>query len=196
MGRWYYNRKATAEESCDLTIYQIRKWGMLSGHHYTTVTWTSRLSGKSSIEVIVDVRDEPYARFIYTTTDSEGNKTNYDYKVNLVTTACNFGGVRYWFGCPSCGRRVGALYLAPGNVRFRCRRCNNLSYNSRNESSAVALLGETCREIDKLRSQIKRWTWRGRPTRKARKLYALQRKAGILDRQAMTQFERFKARLR
>jgi len=34
--------------------------------------------------------------------------------------------------------------------------------------------GHTSRQIDQLRSEIKRWTWAGRPTRKARRLYALQ----------------------
>jgi len=27
-------------------------------------------------------------------------------QVGLTTTPCAFGGVRYWFECPSCGGRV------------------------------------------------------------------------------------------
>ena len=45
-------------------------------------------------------------------------------------------------------------------------------------------------------SQIKRWTWRGRPTRKVRRLHALERKMGILSGPIMAQMEKFKARLR
>jgi len=56
--------------------------------------------------------------------------------------------------------------------------------------------GHTSRQIDKLRSQIKRWTWRGRPTRKVRRLQALERKAGVLGGYAMAQIDRLKARLR
>ena len=70
---------------------------------------------------------------------------------------------------------VGVLYLAPGDVYFKCRHCNNLSYRSRNRCGLESW-GETSREIDKLWPQIKRWTWRGRPTRKVRKLRVLEQR--------------------
>ncbi len=195
--RYYYNSKATADESCRLTMSSLRKEGMLSlGYTTGTRIWTSSMTGKRTIiGFAVDITDDPYVRLVYSITDREGNKTDYDYEVSLVTTPCNFGGVRYWFGCRTCGRRVGVLYLAPGDVHFRCRHCNNLSYHSRNRCP-VETFGHTSRQIDELRSQIKRWTWRGRPTRKARRLYALERKAQMLGGQAMVRFERFKARLR
>lgn len=69
-----------------------------------------------------------------------GEKTDLDYKIQLATTPCHFGGVRYWFICPLakngryCGRRTGTLYLASGGKYFGCRDCYNLSYESRNES--------------------------------------------------------------
>jgi len=150
---------------------------------------------KTIIGVAVDITDEPFAILAYTVTDREGKKTDYDYKVNLVTTPCYFGGVRYWFGCPDCGRRVAVLYLAPGDVYFRCRHCNNLSYHSRNRNR-LELFGHTSRQIDELRSQIKRWTWRGRPTRKVRRLQVLRLKMGILSGPVMARTEKLMARLR
>jgi cell fate (sporulation/competence/biofilm development) regulator YmcA (YheA/YmcA/DUF963 family) len=33
------------------------------------------------------------------------------------------------------------------------------------------------RQVEKLKEKIKRWTWRGRPTRKVRKLTALEQMA-------------------
>ena len=169
---------------------------MLTGCQPTTITWTSSMTGKkTAVGVAVDITDEPYVRLVYTVTDGEGNTTDYDYEVSLLTTPCNLGGVRYWFGCPSCGRRVGVLYLAPGDVYFRCRHCNNLSYYSRNRCP-IGSFGHTSREIDKLRSQIKRWTWRGRPTRKVRRLQALERKMRILSGPVMARTEKLKARLR
>lgn len=195
--RYYYNSKATADESCRLKISELRKDGMLSsGYSSGTRIWSSnRTDKKTIIDLSVDMTDEPYVRLIYSVTDREGKRTDYDYQVSLVTTPCNFGGVRYWFGCPSCGRRVGVLYLAPGDVYFRCRNCNNLSYNSRNRCT-LEEFGHTSREIDELRSQIKRWTWRGRPTRKVRRLQALERKMGVLSGPIMAQMEKFEARLR
>ncbi len=195
--RYYYNRKATADESCRLRISELRKDGMLSsGYSSGTRIWSSnRTDKKTIIGLAVDITDDPYVRLIYSVTDRKGKRTDYDYQVSLVTTPCNFGGVRYWFGCPSCGRRVAVLYLAPGDVHFRCRNCNNLSYHSRNESNIYGIFGVLDRKIKKLRSEIKRWTWRGRPTRKVRRIQALQRKMGILSGPIRAQMEKMEARL-
>lgn len=192
--RYFYNRKATADESYDISIFRLKKWGMLkAGCSSTTVTWTSNQTSKqSNIGLEVSMTDEPFVRLTYAITDSQGDSTPYDNEVSLTTTLCNFGGVRYWFGCPHCGRRVGVLYLAPGDVYFRCRHCNNLSYHSRNRRTLEAF-GHTSRQIDELRSQIKHWTWRGRPTRKVRRLQALERKMGVLSGPVMARIGRFKA---
>jgi hypothetical protein len=54
----------------------------------------------------------------------------------LVSTPCHFGGVRWWFQCSGmsvgnpCGRRVGKLYLPPGERYFACRYCHNLIYKA------------------------------------------------------------------
>jgi len=195
MGRYYYHRKATADESCRLKMSDLKKDGMLSGCVSGTRVWTSSRTGKTTniIGLAVDVTNEPHAKLTYTVTDKQGNKTDYDYEVSLLTTPCYYGGVRYWFGCPHCGRRIGTLYLAPGDVYFKCRHCNNLSYRSRSRSG-IELWGHIGRQIESLRGQIKRWTWRSRPTRKARRLQTLERKAGILGSQAITQLDRLRAK--
>jgi hypothetical protein len=46
-------------------------------------------------------------------------------EVHLLTSRPYFGGVRYWYQCPKCGRRAGKLYFA-GNLA--CRRCHGLVY--------------------------------------------------------------------
>ena len=195
--RYYYNRKATTNESCRLTMSYLKKRGMLTGEEsIEKISWTSSMTGKTTVALLtVNVGDDPHIRIVYAVTDRKGNKTDYDCEASLLTTDCNFGGVRYWFGCPSCGRRVAVLYLAPGDVYFRCRNCNNLSYRSRNRCRLESW-GETSRQIERLQSEIKRWTWRGRPTRKVRRLETLKRKAGMLGAQTMTRLDRFKDRLR
>ena len=79
--RYYYSRKATADESHDISIFRLRKWGMLSGYRTTTITWTSSQTGKqSSIGLIVDMTaEEPYAQFNYTTTNKNGDSTDHEY---------------------------------------------------------------------------------------------------------------------
>jgi hypothetical protein len=194
--RYYYYKKATVEESCDLTVFQLKERGMLKGGYTSTViTWVRRNTGKESrIGLEVNMTDEPYARLTYLISDREGNSTPYDLEVSLVTTSCNYGGVRYWFVCPTCSRRVGGLYLAPGEHYFMCRQCNNLTYDSRNRCP-IESGGHISRQIDKLRSEIKRWTWRGRPTRKVRRLHTLERKAGVLGKYYMRQLERITTRM-
>jgi len=65
----------------------------------------------------------------------------YVQQVALTFTPCRFGGRRAWFLCPSCGRRVGKVYLPCSmyNGRgqrvawFRCRFCYGLTYEQRRE---------------------------------------------------------------
>ena len=86
-----------------------------------------------------------------------------------------------------CGRRVGTLYLPPGSKYFGCRHCYNLSYDSRNERRLARPGGlgypiKAERLYEELYRKIKRWTWRGKPTKKARKLKVLERKMeGAID---------------
>lgn len=193
--RYYYNSKATVEASCDLTIFQLKRWGALAGNATTSVEWVASWNGKKSrIQVATDMTDDPSVKLTYAITDGQGNKTDYDYSVTLTTTKCHFGGVRFWFVCPMCSSCVGGLYLPPGAVRFSCRHCNNLSYWSRNRCQ-LETFGHTSRQIDKLRSEIKRWTWGGRPTRKVRRLRRLEWKMRVLSGPIWARFEKLKARI-
>lgn len=47
------------------------------------------------------------------------------YSAQLMTTAQPLGGVRYWWQCPRCYRRVAHLY---GGRLFLCRHCHKLTY--------------------------------------------------------------------
>ena len=48
--------------------------------------------------------------------------------VQLIWTPVNFGGVRPWYVCPTCGHRVALLF------RFACRRCRQIRYRSQYDS--------------------------------------------------------------
>ena len=192
MGRYYWDKKDTVEDCRSVSIAFLKKHGYFSSYGYRsgTITWTNNWSGnKNSIGIAVYISEsENYVRFQYTTTDrNTAEKTEYDYKVSLTTTLCNYGGVRYWFICPLsingvyCGRRVAKLYKAPGANYFGCRHCYNLSYESRNEPRFARFGGigftlKADRQIEELYSQIKRWTYKGKPTKKVKKLRVLQAK--------------------
>ncbi|MHC4354801.1 MAG: hypothetical protein ACYS0H_19035, partial [Planctomycetota bacterium] len=84
-----------------------------------------------------------------------------------------------------CGRRVGTLYLVSGGKYFGCRHCYNLSYESRNEPRLARPGGigypiKAERLYEELYMKTKRWTWRGKPTKKARRLKRLEQSAAAL----------------
>jgi hypothetical protein len=62
--------------------------------------------------------------------DSEGGYTltTGGQTIPLTSTPCYFGGVRCWFLCPSCGKRVGILYRIGV---YLCRDCHGLTYRER-----------------------------------------------------------------
>jgi hypothetical protein len=149
MGRWYYNKKATVQKTLDLSVFQLKKYGMLEGDRTAKViTWVMKNTGRESHAVVdVHITGEPHAKLRYLVFDEQGHATPYDSDVSLVTTPCHFGAVRYWFICPLskngvyCRRRVGTLYLAGRGKYFGCRHCYSLSYESRNEPRLARLGG-------------------------------------------------------
>ena len=51
--------------------------------------------------------------------------------VGLFTSGMWRSGNRCWFRCPSCERRVGVIFLPPGQQYFVCRTCHDLDYACR-----------------------------------------------------------------
>ena len=52
--------------------------------------------------------------------------------VKVITTPCNYGGVRHWFACPNCLRKCCIIYSA--NSGLACRLCYRLCYPIENET--------------------------------------------------------------
>lgn len=53
-----------------------------------------------------------------------------DKRIVLTTTSCNYGGIRYWFACPVCGKRCRVIYWQGQHNFWACRKCLNLVYRS------------------------------------------------------------------
>lgn len=54
-----------------------------------------------------------------------------DISIKLTASKTAFGGKRYWFACPKCEKRVGAIFIHPLSSEAGCRKCLNLEYRSR-----------------------------------------------------------------
>ncbi len=58
----------------------------------------------------------------------------YEVSLGLTTTACGFGGVRWWFRSPCCGRRASVLFIM--GYELRCVKCSRVSYDSQRVNAA------------------------------------------------------------
>ena len=79
--------------------------------------------------------------------------------VQLHRTEPQFGGVRWWFLCPDCQRRVLYLCLPQNAHHFSCRSCHNLSYESAQSSRSPAQKSLQClgREMGITTREAKLW---------------------------------------
>lgn len=173
MGRWSGSGRDTVEGHKTITTK------FLNTHHYFvgeprggSLNWTR--NGEPTGSVSIEVSTHPgaeYIRFQYHYTETE-DKTQYDYKVNLTSINCHYGGRRWFFKCPRCNRRVGVLYMGGGG--FACRHCYNLTYSSCNENRR-GFFG-LCKKVfdtEALEEKLKRRYYRGQPTKKYRRVLAM-----------------------
>lgn len=120
------------------------------------------------------------------------NGEDVQYDIPVVSTACNYGGRRYWFLCPGvrdgidCATRVGKLYL-PGNGKyFLCRHCYDLTYKSRQVWKSVSQFGVLIQTIQlledwkKLERQTGTTKGRNRLAHRTAKLTQLAEQKGLL----------------
>jgi hypothetical protein len=182
MGRWYTSKKQESDSLKKIEISWLKENDYLVGWRSGSIQWTNRWSNtESTISLTVSMLSDHdmYAHFSYSQIEANDEKKNFDYKIPITSTACHFGGKRYWFICTLyknnvyCGKRVGVLYKA-GDY-FGCRHCYNLTYNSRNENRRFKdyplfnVLGSYAK-IDKMEERIKRKIYAGKTTRKQRTL--------------------------
>jgi len=180
--------KTEADSIKKISTSFLRKHRYFNGWRTGSINWTSGWSGeKSSVGIEVSVLDgENYLRIHYTQTENHtGEKKDFDYKIPLTSTVCNYGGKRYWFTCSMsrngkyCGRRVGTLYK--GGDYFACRHCYDLTYESRKLSGIAKPFGRiiSIPEVEKAREEVKRMYYRGKPTKKYLRYLKLEEQAEI-----------------
>lgn len=175
------------KENCQtISIYDLKKWGSLNGYHSGTITWTSGWAkNKSSVSYVVDLAsfgNEKYFELDYTITDRYSEeKHKIKHKYPILTTSCNYGGVRYWFECSVyhqgvyCGQKVAKLYLGAGSHYFACRHCYNLAYQSQMESDRYKGF-VSIPDIERAEEKVKRYYYKGKPTKKYKRVIRLNEK--------------------
>lgn len=158
------------------------------------IQWSRNGEPTGNIGIQVDTSvAEPFIRFIYRSRDrretSDEAWIDRDYRFTLESVPCRYGGKKWFVRCGLsksgvyCGRRVRILYSAGGY--YGCRYCADLTYESCNEPNRYRggifrILSRSWKADDHL-ATLKRYTYRGRPTRKYRKYLRLQ--GGYSDEQ-------------
>lgn len=144
MGRWFYNKKDTVSGHHAIDIRKLREWGWLKGFTCGTLRWSRGGEETGSMDISIDIRTRQgnvWLNYAHNKTES------LNYQVQLVTTACNYGGFRWWFLCPlirngyPCQRRVGVLYVA--GKYAGCRYCYDLTYESCQDSHKFDFLAQS-----------------------------------------------------
>jgi hypothetical protein len=140
-----------------------------------TLSWSRRGEPAGAISADFQINIWPQESFVdlhyVSQRDTETEKL--DYKVNLLSTFCRYGGMRWWFECPhaGCQRRVRILYQS--GKYFVCRKCARLWYDSqRYVNPGYKSLINECK-ADGLLDAMKRRHYRGKPTRKYRRYLRL-----------------------
>ena len=141
-GRAVRNKKLTVEEVRKVDIGLLMRDGLFRDGENGIWRYSWSRGGKTRGSIgymLVEAGGAPVGiRFLYMVSDNgSGEYRNFDYVVALESTACHYGGVRWWFVCPlvrdgrRCERRCGILYLPPRADFLGCRECYGLSYESR-----------------------------------------------------------------
>lgn len=178
----------TTDEVNRIDTMSLRKSGLLKEGHLTgTTSWTSRGEPSGSISFELQVNSWPNPSFMelhYVNRNLQNDtEMQMDYRINLLPSFCQYGGVRWWFQCPngSCHGRVRILYKS--GKYFVCRKCARLWYDSqRYVNPSYKPLVDECK-AERLFDNLKRRYYRGKTTRKYQRYLKL---SGLIETQAVS----------
>jgi hypothetical protein len=137
-GNWYkFDKKTTTGKCHSVDVRYLHREGLLTPGHWFTLRWSrsGRETGSIRAAVIGGEKPEQVILTYRHRSGPGGEWEDVQEPVSLDWTACNFGGERPWFVCPSvgCSRRVAVLY-GPGRY-FLCRHCYELAYQSQRDNA-------------------------------------------------------------
>jgi hypothetical protein len=142
---WFRPKKLTVEACLDLNINELNRKGVLKRRNYRgRFRWADQADNEILVLPYEIMSVGKRSRCLRVTYLVESNGIPYpaELGIRLTTTKLVSGGSRWWFECPKCNKRMGKLYLPPGENAFACRLCYNLTYQSnQRESKFEALTG-------------------------------------------------------
>lgn len=140
MGRKPYSDRPLVEECSSISISKLKKEDFFQAANVSAFLRSPYDERNiSDIKIQVDYFNSKLS-LSYTFFDIfKGERDEINYQIPILTTPCNYGGLRYWFQCPitinrkPCNKRVGVLYRPHGAKYFGCRHCFDLAYKKQRE---------------------------------------------------------------
>lgn len=177
----------TTGEALRIKLSYLLKEGFISKGKvfFGEFNWTNG----SSIGIECHYTDEEqFIRLFYVFTSWRGEKTDYDYKIQLTFVPSNLGkGKVPYFVCPVSGNRCRILYKAYGSPIWKSRGAYNhtIFYPSQVSSKIYKYCDEYWRldrQIKKLEEETRNQThYNGEPTRRYKRLERLREKQRRAD---------------
>lgn len=127
---WYrFDKKQTTDDLLQLSIGWLKKHNYLRENTiiYGKLIWKRTCSWGDTKEIasLMCMSNFNGEKRNITLAYRYGGNEDINLNLPVVCTSPHFGGKRYWFLCPKCGKKVAFLY---GGKYFWCRDCHNLSY--------------------------------------------------------------------
>lgn len=129
-GRRYQGGKDTTEDSRPLDIRKLQRAGLLTPGKSFGWQWT--VNDRPVADIGVRVEEQRVLLVYRHRRRGDSDWQEVEQPIYLDHTICSYGGMRPWWICPSCGRRVAILY-GPGKL-YACRHCCQLVYSCQREA--------------------------------------------------------------
>jgi len=123
--------KDTVESKLELSVFSLKRLGMLTPGYSGLLNWTSCRTGENRGSINIKTSDYRLDLSYRSKSYGQDWETVED-TIYLTETSPNYGGKRTWFLCPSCNSRRAKLY---GGKYFRCRGCLDLCYQTQLEDA-------------------------------------------------------------
>ena len=138
--RWgSHTKKRTAEECLVLDVNSLVKHH-IGRENMIQPFWCSGNVGQRFYFEFINLEGDGPALIL----ESSLNASSDAQQITFISTPGTRGGLRWWFRCPRCKRRVAKLYVPADGISFACRLCHALTYTS----------AQTAHEYDRRKDEV------------------------------------------
>ena len=145
-GRSCWRSKNFVEETRFITSRWVKSHLQTLSKQPLQVIWNQRKESLGSASVSLVSHNQLCVRYKYRRS-CEGDWVSVTDFVPIQLSTCRYGGVRFWFICPKCGKRNAIIYV---DTVVACRDCLGLRYQSEYEDEISRLQSKTQKIFDRI----------------------------------------------